>query len=273
MSEAKNKDGLTEKEFLAAYKPKDYPRPSVTADILIFAVNEKFDKLQVLLIKRKNHPYINCRALPGGFVGINESCEAAAVRELKEETGLENIYLEQLCTVSAPDRDPRMRVISVAYMALINQGNVVPKAGDDATDAQWFEIDSAKDGEVTLKNENEVISYHYETEVIKNGNVEQYTQKVTDEKTSIAFDHAGLIHAGLCRLRNKAEYTPVLFGLMDTKFTLPELQKLYETVLGKKLYKANFRNNIMKYVEPTGMKKVNNGLGRLPELYRYKGVH
>jgi ADP-ribose pyrophosphatase YjhB (NUDIX family) len=239
----------------------------------VFAVNERFDKLQVLLIKRKNHPYINCRALPGGFVGINESCEEAAIRELKEETGVENIYLEQLCTVSSPDRDPRMRVISVAYMALINQGKVTIKAGDDAADAQWFEIESVKEGEVVLKNKNEIISYHYETEVIKRGNVEQCIQKVINEKNSLAFDHAQLIHTGLCRLRNKAEYTPILFGLMDTEFTLPELQKLYETVLGKKLYKANFRNSIMKYVESTGMKRINSGLGRSPELYSYKGVH
>jgi ADP-ribose pyrophosphatase YjhB (NUDIX family) len=271
MNEPRNKAGLTESEFLAGYKPKDYPRPSVTADILVFAVNDEMDKLKVLLIKRNNHPYINCRALPGGFVNITESCEAAAVRELKEETGLENIYLEQLCTVSEPDRDPRMRVISVAHMALINQNAVAPVAGDDADAAQWFEIEDKADGEVILRSGDETITYHYSDVIIKNGIVEQHIQQVKDEKTELAFDHAQLIHTGLCRLRNKAEYTPILFSLMDEEFTLPELQRLYETVLGKKLYKANFRGQIRKYVESTGKKRTNNGLGRSPELYRYKG--
>lgn len=268
--EARNKDGLTEAEFLAAYRPKDYPRPSVTADILVFAVNEAMDKLKILLIKRKNHPYINCRALPGGFVGIDESCEDAAIRELKEETGVENLYLEQLCTVSEPDRDPRMRIISVAYMALVNQNSVTPVAGDDASEADWFEIDTSQKGIVKLTNGSENLSYSYETRNVANGIVRQDIQ-LADKGEGIAFDHAQLIHTGLLRLRNKAEYTSILFGLMDREFTLPDLQRLYETVLGKKLYKTNFRAAVKDRVEATGRKK--SGVkGRAPELYIYKGV-
>ncbi len=271
MEELRNKDGLTEKEFLAAYKPKDYTRPSVTADILVFAVNDELDKLKILLIKRKNHPYINCRALPGGFVNINESCESAAQRELKEETGIEDIYLEQLCTVSEPERDPRMRIISVAYMALINQNKVTPIGGDDAEDAKWFEISREGEDKIILTCGEESLSYNYKRVTVKNGIVEQTTEIVTESK-GLAFDHGSLIHSGLLRLRNKAEYTPVLFGLMEEEFTLPDLQKLYETVLGKKLYKANFRKSIQGYVVSTGKKRASNGLGRMPELYRYKGV-
>jgi ADP-ribose pyrophosphatase YjhB (NUDIX family) len=264
-----NKDGLTESEFLAAYSPK----PSVTADILIFAVNEELDRLKLLLIKRKNHPYINCRALPGGFVGIDESCEEAAMRELCEETGLKNIYLEQLCTVSEPKRDLRMRVISVAYMALINQGEVKPIAGDDAADAAWFELDTATEGKVSLINGEETLSYTYNKEYVQNGIISERIERVSGKANGIAFDHAEIIHKGLCRLRNKAEYTSLLFGLMDEEFTLPDLQRLYETVLGKKLYKANFRNSISDKVEFTGKKRVGSGRGRAPELYRYKGEY
>ena len=270
MYEQKNSDGLTEREFLASYRPKDYPRPSVTADILVFAVNDELDKLKILLIKRKNHPYINCRALPGGFVRIDESCEEAAKRELKEETGLENIYLEQLCTVSDPDRDPRMRVISVAYLALIKQSDAEPVAGDDADDAGWFEISQEVQGKVSLTNADEVLTYSYREETVENGIVSQTIQHVIGGETGLAFDHAQLIHTGLLRLRNKAEYSPILFGLTDEEFTLPELQRLYETVLGKKLYKTNFRNKIAPFVEATGRKRTNSGMGRTPELYRYK---
>lgn len=265
-----NKDGLTEEEFLKAYRPKDYPRPSVTADILVFAVDSELDRLKVLLIKRKNHPFINCRALPGGFVGIDEACETAAARELKEETGLDSLYLEQLCTVSEPKRDPRMRVISVAYLALVNINDVKPKAGDDAADADWFDI-NLFDGKAELTHGDERLYYTYHGEIPQNRAV-AISREVVDTQSGLAFDHAELIHTGICRLRSKAEYTPILFGLMPEEFTLPQLQTLHETVLGKKLYKANFRDKIKKYVEPTGKKKTQGGAGRLPELYRYKGV-
>lgn len=118
----RNAAGLTEAEFLANYNPGDYERPSVTVDMMVLRIKQDFSCLQILLIKRKDHPFINCFALPGGFINIRESAYEAACRELQEETGLTNIYLEQIYTMSKPDRDPRMRVIDIAYAALLPFG-------------------------------------------------------------------------------------------------------------------------------------------------------
>ena len=127
MEELRNRDGLTEKEFLAKYRPGNYERPSVTVDMLVFTVEDVRppgrsvpDKvLKLLLIRRKNHPFMNQWAIPGGFVNIDESVDAAAARELKEETSVEDVYLEQLYTWGEVNRDPRMRVISTSYLALV----------------------------------------------------------------------------------------------------------------------------------------------------------
>ncbi|MGL4655744.1 MAG: NUDIX domain-containing protein, partial [Sarcina sp.] len=145
----KNKKGQTLEEFLKAYKPKDYERPSVTVDMLLFTVDDKFNddkkrvpdkELKIMLVKRGDHPFIGQWAIPGGFVDIDESVEDAVYRELKEETNIENVYLEQLYLMGDVDRDPRMRVISSAYMALVSSKNLNPIAGDDADDVMWFTV-------------------------------------------------------------------------------------------------------------------------------------
>ena len=115
-----DKNGLTEEEYLKNYRPGDYERPSVTVDMLIFAVDNREESIRLLLIKRKNHPFLGCWALPGGFVEITESLRDAAARELEEETGVKGMYLEQLYTFGETGRDPRSRIISVAYMAVID---------------------------------------------------------------------------------------------------------------------------------------------------------
>ena len=269
--EIRNEAGQTEAEFLANYKPQEYERPSVTVDILVFAVNAALDSLKLLLVRRKNHPYIHCWALPGGFVGMDESLEEAAARELKEETGLQDIYMEQLYTYGQPGRDPRMRVISTAYLALIREENVSVIARDDAADACWFTIHEREKKVVLIGDNGEELSYMTDCEKHFLGGVameKEHTYKT--EHSGIAFDHEQAIQMGLSRLKNKAEYTNVLFGLMPEEFTLPELQRLYELVLGKPLYKANFRTKIKAYLEPTGKKKSQKGAKRSPELYRFK---
>lgn len=144
-----NKQGLTEEEFLKAYDASKFERPSVTTDMLIFTVMEKENKnyrklpektLKLLMIKRGDHPCLGWWALPGGFVNMDESLDQGALRELKEETNIDNIYMEQLYTWGDVDRDPRTRIITTSYMALVDSQALNIKASDDADDAKWFDV-------------------------------------------------------------------------------------------------------------------------------------
>ncbi len=268
-----NKDGLTEEEFLKQYKPSDYERPSVTVDMMILCMSRKLKNLKVLLIQRNNHPFINCWALAGGFVGINESAYDAACRELKEETSLiTDTYLEQLYTMSRPDRDPRMRVIDIAYITLIREQPIT--AGDDAGRALWFDVQLADDS-LTLSNEEENIniSYRLHKKMFKNGVVKTagYTLEPVSE-TKLAFDHDEIILEGLLRLRNKILYSDIAFNLLPEQFTLPDIKKVYEVILGKELYKTNFRDSIINKLEKTEIKIHSIASGKLSNGYRYKEV-
>jgi len=272
MNKVLNKDGLTEKEFLANYKPGDYDRPSVTVDILVLGMSKKLNGLKVLLVQRKDHPYINCWALPGGFVNMNESAYEAACRELEEETGLTGIYLEQLYTMSKPDRDPRMRVIDLSYIALIPTLSV--KAGDDAKDALWFDVTLTDKRMMFYNVEKDIrISYKVEPRFFKNGvvTVKGYVPML-DTKDALAFDHAEIILEGLLRLKNKVLYSDVAFNLLPKEFTIPDLQRVYEIILGKDLYKTSFRGSIAEKIEPIGKKGTSAVVGgKKSQLYRYKG--
>lgn len=265
-----NKDGLTEEEFLANYKPTDYERPSVTVDMMIMGMNKSLDNLKLLLIKRGNHPYMDCWALPGGFVEINESAYDAACRELEEETGLTNIYMEQVYTFSQPNRDPRMRVIDIAYMALTPIVDV--KAGDDAKEAVWFDVEFTQNT-LKLSNAERGLSLEYELteKTFVNGNltIKSFVPNLVS-KDSLAFDHVEIVLEGLTRLRNKVEYTDLAFSLMNEEFTLTDLQRVYEIILGKPLFKTNFRNKIATKVEELD-KKGQSIVGRKSaRLYRLK---
>lgn len=174
----------------------------VTVDIVIFTIRESV--LKVLLIRRGNPPFKGRMAVPGGFVNPNESLQRAALRELKEETGVRDVYLEQLYSFGDPRRDPRGRVVTVAYYALVPRDRPL-RAGSDASAAAWWPV---------------------------------------KKLPPLAFDHRAIVDYALERLRNKLEYTTVGFQLLPKRFTLPELQAVYEAILGKTLDKRNFRKKM-----------------------------
>ncbi|AKN30729.1 ADP-ribose pyrophosphatase [Clostridium carboxidivorans P7] len=274
----KNKDGLTEKEFLEGYKPGNYEKPSNTVDMLLFTMDDKLvdddvkksseKELKILLIKRGNHPYMECFAIPGGFVNIDEALNEAAYRELKEETSVENIYLEQLYTWGDDiKRDPRMRVISISYMALVDKNSIKPKAGDDASDVKWFSVkkefifsikekDEKKDIYnliLTSDDEENKIVYKVTEKYIKNGimpNKKSEYEPLSFSKEELAFDHVKIIDAALESLKNKIEYTPIAFLFLPKRFTLTELQKIYEVILNRTLLKKSFTKKILPMVKP-----------------------
>ncbi|MDH6430569.1 ADP-ribose pyrophosphatase [Paenibacillus odorifer] len=286
-----DKDGLMEREFLEQYRAGDYERPSVTTDMVIFTVTEDEadsyrklpeKELRVLLIRRGAHPFLGKWALPGGFVRPNETTEQAAVRELCEETGVEDVYLEQLYTFSDIGRDPRTWVISCSYMALINSDKLELKAGDDAADAAWFKVsyrplreqkELIVDGyiktleyELKLSSEEEVLSA-----VVARTMTAKTTSTGTDyeivSNDGLAFDHAKIITCAIDRLRGKVNYTDIALHLMPKLFTLTELQQVYEVIMDKELLKAAFRRKVADLVMETDHYTENAG-HRPSRLYR-----
>lgn len=208
----------------------DYPRPMVTVDVVVFTIID--DDLKVLLVRRAGEPFKGRWAIPGGFVGMDEPLDDAARRELAEETNVQDIWLEQLYTFGRPDRDPRGRVISVAYYALIAAEHRELVAATDTDAVGWFSV---------------------------------------YDPPALAFDHQEVIGYALTRLRWKLDYTSVGFQLLPKKFTLSELQRMYEVILQKELDKRNFRKKIlsMGILEPlkeTEMK----GPHRPAQLYAFK---
>jgi 8-oxo-dGTP diphosphatase len=208
----------------------DYPRPGVTTDVVMFTIRE--ETLQLLLIKRAAEPFKGCWALPGGFVNPDESLETAAARELEEETGVSGVYLEQLYTYGAPDRDPRDRIISVAYYALVPSDRLELRAASDAQDVRWFAF---------------------------------------DDLPALAFDHAEIVQMAHRRLAAKLDYSTIALQFMPDTFTLGDLQDVYETILREPQDKRNFRKRILALdrIEATGGQR-RNGAHRPAKLYRVK---
>ena len=283
MEKLRNADGLTEEEFLAQYNPSDYERPSVTVDMVVLAMSKSLDRLKILLIKRKNHPYIGQWALPGGFMNPNESGHQAAQRELFEETGIKNVYLEQFYIMTQPNRDPRMWVMSIDYLALIRECDIV--AGDDASEALWFDI-SLYDNRMILYNDEHNIRMEYKLKkkVFKNGVVKTvgYIPVLDNSdvikngipvpnETALAFDHAESILEGMLLIRDKIEHSDIAFSLVPKEFTMPDLQSVYENILGRELYKTNFKSKLVGKIEQLDKKGVSITGGKRSTLYKYRG--
>ena len=183
----------------------EYARAALTVDCVVFGLDD--ESLKVMLIERAIKPFKGKWALPGGFVNVGESLDAAAERELREETGLRQVFLEQLYTFGNPKRDPREHVVSVAYFALTNLEGHDVKADTDAANAAWFAV---------------------------------------DDLPQLAFDHEAIVEAALDRLKGKVRYQPVGFELLPEKFTLTQMQKMYEMILEKEMDKRNFRKKVLK---------------------------
>jgi 8-oxo-dGTP diphosphatase len=207
-----------------------YERPAVTVDVLIFTVAD--DRLKVALIKRGLPPIQASWAIPGGFVHIEESLEEAARREIEEEAGVSDVFLEQLYTFGDPARDPRGRVITVAYYALVPGGRINLSASTDAQEASWFAV---------------------------------------DDLPPLAFDHKIILEHAVERLKSKLEYSNIAYALLPPKFRLSDLQRVYEVILGRKLDKRNFRKKMLSLdlLEPT--REIDaSGAHRPAQLYCFK---
>ncbi len=203
---------------------------SVTVDLVVFTVKD--GALSALLVKRRHPPFRGRWAIPGGFVEADEGLEEAARRELAEETGVDSLYLEQLYTFGEPKRDPRGRIVSVAYFALLDWKAVAVRAASDAKEARWFPVDAMP---------------------------------------KLAFDHAAIVAYAKQRLRYKLEYTTVGFQLLPPRFTLGELQAVYEAILGRRLDKRNFRKKILELglLQALPARK-REGAHRPATLYRFR---
>ena len=207
----------------------EYPRPALTTDCVIFGFDE--GELKILLIERKHDPFKGSWAFPGGFVNMDETTEVGARRELLEETGMQDVFVEQLYTFSDVERDPRGRVVSVVYFALVKLSDYSIEAGDDAKNVEWFPVSNIPD---------------------------------------LAFDHKMILQIALQRIKGKIKYQPIGFELLPEKFSLSELQHLYEAVLGIDLDKRNFRKKILKMNLLLELSENQNNVSHKPaKLYRF----
>ena len=273
------KEYKTEEEFLKDYDPKEFEQLSMTSDILLISVSDqeqtnyrKTSKkmMSILLVKRDDYPYKDKWCLPGGFLNPKtETLEECAKRVLKTETNLSNIYLEQLYTYDAIDRDPRTRVVSTTYIALIDKNKLTEMINPNAS---WFDIVLLEEKnnivDITLDNGKDTIHLSIKKE-LREKTTDRY-RFIAIKNENLAFDHAIVILAGIERIRNKINYTDIVFNMMPDYFTLGELQQVYEVILNKKLLDPAFRRIIANKVVKT--KKMKTGEGHRPSaLFKYKG--
>lgn len=234
-----------EKTFLETYDPNAFERPSVTVDVVMLTVKER--KLNVLIVQRDEHPFLGAWSLPGGFVGIKESLEDAAKRVLRAKTGLDHVFLEQLYTFGNPGRDPRTRVITVSYYALVNAERLEQLQLEKNVRLATLNVPWAGEigGPVSLELEGQTVP--------------------------LAFDHETIVGTAIKRLRGKLDYAPVGFQLLPDRFTLRALQDVHETILGREVNKDSFRRRMQLsgQLEPTGEREEGTDY-RPAEYYTFK---
>ena len=265
----------SEEEFIKNYDSSAFEKLSMTTDIIIFSVSDEEvnnyrklskKKFSVLLVKRDDYPFKDKWCLPGGFIKIDEDLEEAPKRILANETNIHNIYLEQLYTFGSVNRDPRMRIVSTSYMALIDKNRLNDKLNSSAS---WFNIEYYEENDivnVTLIGE-EIITFKIK-KTLKDLTTDRYKFEVI-ENDKLAFDHPLVILSGIERLKNKIAYTDIVFNMMPEYFTLGELQQVYELILNKKLLDPAFRRIISSKVIKTD--KIKTGEGHRPSyLFKYK---
>lgn len=210
--------------------PEVFENPAVTVDVLLFTVEN--NQLKIVLVKRAEEPFRDSWSIPGGFVKKGENLEEAAIRVLNEKTGVRDVYLEQLYTFGEPNRDPRARIITVSYFALIPSKHLKKPDGEKIIDIEYFP---------------------------------------SNKLPPLAFDHKKIVEYAVERLKNKAGYSNIVYGLLPKKFRLSDLQKMYEVILGHQLDKRNFRKRMLSLglLEPTGEKDL-VGAHRPAQLYQFK---
>ncbi|GFP76781.1 NUDIX hydrolase [Clostridium fungisolvens] len=256
-----------EAEFFKNYDVNQYERPSVTNDVIIFTTDDikeenqrKVPKkgMQVLLVKRDEYPDKGRWSIPGGFIDINEGLEEGAKRKLREKTGVDDVYIEQLYTFGDINRDKRTRVISIGNMALIEKEIIKFEETNELKESKWFWIDKVlvetkkNDSHIennhilTLKSEDNEVEVKYQIIEKIDRNIyrrKEMTYILLDESTeNLAFDHYKILDYAVDRLRNKVEYTPIAFNLLPRLFTVKELQNVYEAIMGREI--LNFRRKM-----------------------------
>lgn len=255
-----------DEKLLELYSDSEYDKPSVTVDAVIFRLKDKENnnyrklaekKLQVFLSKRNYSPYKDKYGVIGTFVDLKNELNKTLKLCVENKVKLSNFYYEQLFTFGEKNRDPRTRVLSVSYMILTNENSHIENG-------EWFDVDintktskQIKDNgynvvqeiEITLTNQNETLRNTIEVKIDKT-NLEQ-NKEIVIQENSLAFDHALLIYYAIERLKNKLEYTDIIFNLLPQKFTLTELKNSYEVILNEKLLDANFRRKTSKMVRET----------------------
>lgn len=267
----------TEEEFLKNYNPDEFEKLSMTTDILLISVSNEMQenyrknskkRMSILLVKRMDFPFKGKWCLPGGFLNPKtETLEECAKRILKSETNLSHIYLEQLYTFDGINRDPRMRVVSTSFMALVDKNVLEDSVNEEAS---WFDVTLFEEKndlvDIVLDNGTETLSFQIKKKLREMSTDRYDFEEIKND--SLAFDHTKVILSGLERLRNKINYTDIVFHMMPKYFTLGELQQVYEVILNKKLLDPAFRRIIKDKVRKTD--KMKTGEGHRPSvLFEY----